>query len=34
VISAIEDALQPFGVRISEFPVSPARLFELIERAK
>jgi carbon-monoxide dehydrogenase large subunit len=34
VISAIEDALEPFGVRISEFPVSPARLFELIERAK
>lgn len=34
VISAIEDALQPFGVRIEQFPLSPARLFELIERSR
>jgi carbon-monoxide dehydrogenase large subunit len=30
VISAIEDALQPFGVRIAQTPVTPARLVELI----
>jgi aerobic carbon-monoxide dehydrogenase large subunit len=30
VISAIEDALQPFGVRIRETPVTPAKLVELI----
>ena len=34
VISAIEDALAPFGVTISEQPVSPQRLVELIEKAK
>ncbi len=34
VISAIEDALSPLGVRISEQPVSPQRLVELINRAK
>ena len=33
-ISAVENALEPFGVRIAEFPLSPARLFELIEAAK
>jgi carbon-monoxide dehydrogenase large subunit len=30
VISAIENALEPFGVRLHEFPLSPPRLFELI----
>jgi aerobic carbon-monoxide dehydrogenase large subunit len=30
VISAVEDALRPFGVRISQTPVSPERLVELI----
>ena len=30
VISAIEDALQPFGVRISQCPVTPHALVELI----
>jgi carbon-monoxide dehydrogenase large subunit len=34
IISAVEDALGPIGVRIAEFPLSPARLFELIETAK
>ena len=34
VISAIEDALEPFEVRIERFPVSPAQLFALIDRAK
>jgi carbon-monoxide dehydrogenase large subunit len=30
VISAIEDALQPFGVHIAQTPVMPAKLVELI----
>ena len=30
VISAIEDALQPFGVRIAQTPVTPHKLVELI----
>jgi carbon-monoxide dehydrogenase large subunit len=34
VISAIEDALSPFGVKLSEQPVSPQRLVELIKNAK
>jgi len=34
VISAIEDALSPFGVSINEHPVSPQRLLELIKNAK
>jgi carbon-monoxide dehydrogenase large subunit len=31
VISAIEDALSPFGVRIAEHPLSPERVLDLIE---
>jgi len=34
VISAIEDALRPYGVRITRCPVTPAILLELIEEAK
>jgi aerobic carbon-monoxide dehydrogenase large subunit len=34
VISAIEDALQPFGVRIAQAPVTPARLVELMARGR
>ena len=34
VISAIEDALAPFGVTIAEHPISPQRIVELIEAAK
>jgi len=30
IANAIEDALEPFGVRITETPVSPARLLALI----
>jgi carbon-monoxide dehydrogenase large subunit len=33
IMSAIEDALKPFGVRISEAPISPPRIIELIEEA-
>jgi aerobic carbon-monoxide dehydrogenase large subunit len=32
VISAIEDALAPFGVVINEYPLSPERVLELIGR--
>jgi carbon-monoxide dehydrogenase large subunit len=31
--SAIEDALAPFGVRISQYPITPQRLVELIRGA-
>ena len=34
VISAIEDALKPFNVKINEYPLSPERLLCLIEEAK
>ena len=30
IVSAIEDALAPFGVRISDYPVTPARIVELV----
>jgi carbon-monoxide dehydrogenase large subunit len=31
IISAIENALSPFGVRIAEYPVTPAILFALLK---
>jgi len=31
IISAIEDALSPFGVCIGEYPVTPARLFAMLK---
>ena len=34
IISGIENALSPFGVRISETPLSPARIVALIAAAK
>ena len=34
VISAIEDALTPFGVHIAETPITPARIVTLIAEAK
>jgi carbon-monoxide dehydrogenase large subunit len=34
IISGIEDALAPFGIRINEHPVSPARIVELVAAAK
>jgi aerobic carbon-monoxide dehydrogenase large subunit len=30
VISAIEDALAPFGVRLAQTPLTPQRILELI----
>jgi carbon-monoxide dehydrogenase large subunit len=32
IISAIEDALVPFGVHIAQAPVTPAKLVELIAK--
>jgi len=34
VISAIEDALTPFGVKISQTPIFPPKLFELISAGR
>ncbi len=34
IISAVENALAPFGVRISEYPVTPARLFALLQKSQ
>jgi carbon-monoxide dehydrogenase large subunit len=34
LISAIENALSPFGVRIAQFPLTPMRLVELIRHAQ
>jgi carbon-monoxide dehydrogenase large subunit len=30
IVSAVEHALEPFGVRIAEYPITPARLFKLL----
>ncbi len=34
IIGAVENALEPFGVRINEAPISPARLVALIDMAR
>jgi carbon-monoxide dehydrogenase large subunit len=34
IISAIENALTPFGIEITEYPVTPARLFSLLNDAR
>jgi carbon-monoxide dehydrogenase large subunit len=34
IVSAVEHALAPFGVRIEEYPISPARLMALIGASK
>jgi len=33
IISAVEDALSPFSVRIAQMPITPSKLAELIARA-
>ena len=33
IVSAIEDALAPFGVRFSEAPLTPARIVEALREA-
>jgi carbon-monoxide dehydrogenase large subunit len=32
IVSAVENALEPFEVRLTEFPLSPVHLFDLIHR--
>ncbi|MEE8187909.1 MAG: molybdopterin cofactor-binding domain-containing protein, partial [Kiloniellales bacterium] len=34
IISAVEHALEPFGVRIAEAPIMPSRLIELIQASQ
>ena len=34
IVSAIEDALRPFGVRVFDLPVTPPRLHALIEKTR
>jgi carbon-monoxide dehydrogenase large subunit len=34
IVSAIENALEPFNVRIAEYPVTPARLFKLLQSSR
>jgi carbon-monoxide dehydrogenase large subunit len=34
IVSAVEDALSPFGVRIAQMPITPSKLAELIARAR
>jgi len=34
IVSAVEDALAPFGVRLAQAPVSPAQLYALIAGAR
>ena len=34
VVNAVDDALQPFGVTVREFPLTPPRILELISRAE
>ena len=30
IISAVEDALEPFGIRITDYPLLPSRIVELV----
>ena len=34
IIAAVENALEPFGVRITEFPITPQRIVRLIAAAR
>ena len=34
IISAVENALEPFGVKLTDYPVTPSRIVELINSAK
>jgi carbon-monoxide dehydrogenase large subunit len=34
IISAVEDALEPLGVRIGRTPISPPEIVALIERGR
>jgi carbon-monoxide dehydrogenase large subunit len=34
ILSAVEDALSPFNIRINEAPISPQRIVELIAQSR
>ena len=34
IVSAVENALEPFGVRLAEFPLSPAGIHQMIDDAR
>jgi len=34
IANAVEDVLEPFGVRIRELPITPERLYRLIDEAR
>jgi carbon-monoxide dehydrogenase large subunit len=34
IIAAVEDALSPFGVRVTETPITPVRILELLDGAR
>ena len=34
IISAVENALEPFGAKLTDYPVTPSRIVELINSAK
>jgi aerobic carbon-monoxide dehydrogenase large subunit len=34
IVAAVEDAVSEYGITIGEYPVTPARLFALIEKAR
>jgi len=34
IISAVEDALSPFDVRIAQMPITPAKLVELLGKSR
>jgi aerobic carbon-monoxide dehydrogenase large subunit len=34
VVSAVENALEPFGVRLAEAPITPVRILELLEKSR
>ena len=33
IVSAVENALEPFGARISDYPVKPAKIVEIVRGA-
>ena len=34
IVSAVEDALKPLGVKLNEYPLSPERLLALIDEKR
>jgi len=34
IVSAVEDALKPLGVKLNEYPLSPERLLQLIDERR